>query len=88
MFFNNENYKQIIKEVFGVLCYAYPASGYNMYIANMDGIFNYTEEYIKTGKVVNHNGKLILTGFDNSLLDEKVIKIKIAGMKLVYSSNI
>lgn len=76
MVFNNENDKQIIKEVFGVTCYCYPASGYNMIIANRFGVFNYTEEYVKTGKVTEYDGKLILADFDDSLFpDERTIKI-------------
>lgn len=76
MFFNSENAAPIIVEVFGKPCSCYPASGYNMCIANRYGIFNYTEEYVKTGKVVDYDGKWILTDFDESLFpDEGVIKI-------------
>lgn len=76
MFFNSVSAKPIIVEVFGETCYCYPASGYNMCIANRYGIFNYTEEYVKTGKVVDSGGKWILTHFDDDLFpDEKVIKI-------------
>lgn len=76
MFFNSKNAAPIIVEVFGKQCSCYPASGYNMCIANSFGVFNYTEEYIKTGKVVEYNGRLVLTDFDKDLFpDEGVIKI-------------
>lgn len=76
MFFNSVNVKPIILKTFGKACYCYPASGYNMIIGNMNGIFNYTEEYVKTGKVVEYGGRLVLTDFDESLYpDERTIKI-------------
>lgn len=75
MFFNSESAAPIIVEVFGKPCYCYPASGNNMIIANSFGIFNYTEEFVKTGKVVEYEGRLVLTDFDGSLLDKTVLKI-------------
>ena len=76
MFFNSVSAAPIIIEVFGKPCSCYPASGYNMIIANMNGIFNYTEEYVKTGKVVEYDGRFVLTDFDESLYpDERTIKI-------------
>lgn len=76
MFFNSVSAKPIILKTFGKVCYCYPASGYNMIIANMNGIFNYTEEYVKTGKVVEYDGRFVLTDFDESLYpDERTIKI-------------
>lgn len=76
MFFTSVSAKPIIREVFGETCYCYPASGYNMIIANSFGVFNYTEEYIKTGKVVEYDGRFVLTDFDESLFpDERTIKI-------------
>jgi len=75
-FFNSVNAKSIIKKVFGETCYCYPGSGYNMCIANIYGMFNYTEEYVKTGKLTEYDGKVILSDFDEDLVPEvRVIKI-------------
>lgn len=75
-FFTSFSAKPIIEKVFGEACYCYPGSGYNMIIANMFGVFNYPEEYVKTGKVSEYDGRLVLSDFDESLFpDERTIKI-------------
>lgn len=77
MDFNCNNIGSILIEVFGESCYGYPGSGYNMAIANRFGVFNYTEEYIKTGHITVYNGRLVLTDFDESLFstDKRLIEL-------------